>query len=329
MWQPTGPLPSAVYWRRRALAAVFAAVIVLGAMVAVSPDEWAMTTRAALPHSQPTEGTADGLDADGDGSGGLTAAAGTSHAAGLPSAVGGTSGAPASGGAAPAGTAALAAGGTSLTEGGLASVGAMVAPRALVNGGSPAIGPTAGSEGVAAPTGGAPGAPQGNGAAIPAASVTSEQLRPDESPRPAPVAAPVPVPPTGPVPCTNAMIGVTSEIDAPVHVVGQRPVLRLVITNTSAQPCVRDLDSSRQEIAIWSGDGKTRLWSSNDCGNAGSPDLRTLVPGQPVVFAVTWAGRTSTPGCAQARTVVPAGDYRMVSRLDDDVSQPTSFRLTP
>ncbi|MBA3905784.1 MAG: hypothetical protein H0X35_03740 [Pseudonocardiales bacterium] len=125
------------------------------------------------------------------------------------------------------------------------------------------------------------------------------------------------------------MIGVTSEIDAPVHVVGQRPVLRLVITNTSAQPCVRDLDSSRQEIAIWSGDGKTRLWSSNDCGNAGSPDLRTLVPGQPVVFAVTWAGRTSTPGCAQARTVVPAGDYRMVSRLDDDVSQPTSFRLTP
>jgi hypothetical protein len=158
--------------------------------------------------------------------------------------------------------------------------------------------------------------------------VTSEQLRADETPRPAPVALPVPVPPTGPVPCTNAMIGVTAEIDQPVHTVGQHPVFRLVITDTSPQPCVRDLDSSRQEIVVWSGDGKVRLWSSNDCGNSGRPDLRTLVPGQPVVFAVTWAGRTSAPGCALPRTVVPAGNYRLVSRLDGDTSPATLFRLT-
>jgi hypothetical protein len=123
------------------------------------------------------------------------------------------------------------------------------------------------------------------------------------------------------------MLGVTAEIDRPVHVVGEHPVLRLVVTDTSAAPCVRDLDSSRQEIVVWSGDGKTRLWSSNDCGNPGSPDLRTLVPGQPVVFAVTWVGRTSAPGCPASRTVVPAGDYRVVSRLDDDISQPTPFHL--
>jgi hypothetical protein len=169
----------------------------------------------------------------------------------------------------------------------------------------------------------------GGAAGTPSASTTSEQLRPDESPRPAPLAAPVPVPPTGPVPCTNGMIGVTAEIDSPVHAVGEHPVLRLVITDTSAQPCVRDLDSSRQEIVVWSGDGKTRLWSSNDCGNPARPDLRTLVPGQPVVFAVTWAGLISAPGCAQPRTVVPAGAYRVVSRLDDDVSAATPFHLAP
>ena len=60
-----------------------------------------------------------------------------------------------------------------------------------------------------------------------------------------------------------------------------------------------------------------------------SPDLRTLIPGQPVAFAVTWAGRTSTPGCAAARTVVPAGSYRVMTRLDDDISAPTPFQLTP
>jgi hypothetical protein len=160
-------------------------------------------------------------------------------------------------------------------------------------------------------------------------AATSEQLQPDLTPRPAPVATPVAVPPTGPVPCTNAMTGVTAEIDRPVHKVGERPVLRLVVTNTSTQPCVRELDPSRQEIVVWSGDGKIRLWSSNDCGNAGRPDLRTLIPGQPVAFAVSWAGRTSTPGCAQPRTVVPAGNYRVMSRLDDDISAPTPFQLTP
>jgi len=44
---------------------------------------------------------------------------------------------------------------------------------------------------------------------------------------------------------------------------------------------------------------------------------------------VTWAGRTSTPGCAAARTVVPAGSYRVMSRIDDDISAPTPFQLTP
>jgi len=176
---------------------------------------------------------------------------------------------------------------------------------------------------------GSSAAPASPAAPASARGATSEQLQPDLTPRLSPVATPVAVPPTGPVPCTNAMTGVTAEIDRPVHKIGEHPVLRLVVTNTSPQPCVRDLDASRQEIVVWSGDGKLRLWSSNDCGNAGSPDLRTLIPGQPVAFAVTWAGRTSTPGCAAARTVVPAGNYRVMSRIDDDVSAPTPFQLTP
>lgn len=159
---------------------------------------------------------------------------------------------------------------------------------------------------------------------------TPERLRPDTTPRPSvPVPSPVQVPATGPVPCANGMIKVTAEIDTPDHRVGDRPVLRLAITDVSPQPCVRDLDAARQEIVVWSGDGRTRLWSSNDCGNPGAPDLRTLVPQQPVVSAVTWAGRTSTPGCAAPRTVVPAGAYRVLSRLDDIISAPTPFLLNP
>ena len=53
------------------------------------------------------------------------------------------------------------------------------------------------------------------------------------------------------------------------------------------------------------------------------------MPGQPVAFAVTWAGRTTTPGCAEVRTVVPAGSYQVMTRVDDDISAPTPFTRLP
>jgi len=380
MWEPVGPLPVAVYWRRRGVAAVAALALatlsVWGVTTVTStPQESTPTTRAALSNPQPgvdggvpiadgaagataavggppgtaLDGTAGaggtGSAAPGapptDGAPGL--AAGATPAAGTPAAgsptAGTSAGAPGTGipaAGAPAGGSAAGAPGPGAAEAG-APAGA---PAAVTPPAAAADVPAAGAAPGGA-TGTVPGTPAGSSAAPPppaavppattpgARGATSEQLQPDLTPRPAPVATPVAVPPTGPVPCTNAMTGVTAEIDQPTHKVGEHPVLRLVVTNTSPQPCVRDLDASRQEIVVWSGDGKLRLWSSNDCGNAGSPDLRTLIPGQPVAFAVTWAGRTSTPGCAAARTVVPAGSYRVMTRLDDDVSAPTPFQLTP
>ena len=73
------------------------------------------------------------------------------------------------------------------------------------------------------------------------------------------------------------MLTAAAEVDPAVHKVGSHPVLRLVITNVSGQPCVRDLDAARQEIVVWSGDGADRLWSSNDCVN--NPDHRPAHPG--------------------------------------------------
>lgn len=199
---------------------------------------------------------------------------------------------------------------------------------------SPPSPPTSPSPSAQAPS--KPG-PEGSPSPVPsvttpggAPATTSEELRSDETPRRSvPAATPVPVPSTGPVPCTDAMLTAGSEIDRPQHKVGDKPLLRLVITNISSQPCVRDLDSAKQEIVVWNSGQTAKLWSSNDCTNAASTDLRTLVPGQPVAFAVTWAGRTSTPGCAEPRTVVPAGNYRVLTRLDDIVSPPTPFTITP
>ncbi len=258
MWEPVGPLPASVYWRRRWVA-------VAGAVAAVL----LVAGTAGLLTSPRTDGTAT-----------VRASRAALSAPQVPSP-------------------------------------SPVSPAPPVPTDPPPP-PASAKPGTGSPPPGTPPA------------TTSEELRPDETPRRSvPVATPVPVPPTGPVPCTTAMLAVTAEIDRPQHKVGDRPLLRLVVTNTSGQPCVRDLDSARQEIVVWNSDQSAKLWSSNDCTNVAGSDLRTLVPGQPVAFSVTWAGRTSTPGCAQPRTVVPPGSYRVLTRLDDIISPPTMFTLTP
>ena len=254
MWEPVGPLPATVYWRRRGAAAL-GTVAVLGLLV------WSVLS-LAIPAREST----------------IRAA----------------------------------------------SRAAVSAPQPTTP--PPASAPTPASTPGAGTSPGGEANPIVEPAPVAAGPATAEQLQPDDSPRPAlPAPPPIPVPATGPVPCSDDMIGVAAEIDAAEHRMGQRPTFRLVVTNISKQPCVRDLDPGRQEIVVWSLDGE-RLWSSNDCSNGSTADLRTLVPGQPVAFAVTWAGRTSSPGCAGTRTVVPAGKYRVMSRVDGVISPPTDFQ---
>lgn len=179
-----------------------------------------------------------------------------------------------------------------------------------------------------------PGTPPGTagsspGPPAPNAGPGDETVRPDDTPRPS-VQVPegVPSPPTGPVPCSDPMIEVRAETGQPTYPAGARPELRLVVTNTSGQPCVRDLDGAEQEIAVWSGDGADKLWSSNDCVNPATEDLRTLVPGQPVAFAVTWSGLGSEAGCAAERDRVAPGGYRVLARLGTVVSEPVPLLMS-
>jgi hypothetical protein len=265
VWEPIGPLPAAVYWRRR-FVAILSTVVALVALAWIAAAALTSTTppapsRAAVSAPQQVDPSP------------------------VPATVPGTGGAETGG----AGT------------GGAEALGSGAPPSS---------------------------APEASTSDLPA--TTSEIVLPDDTPR-APVAVPesVPVPPGGPVPCTNEMISVGAEIDEAEHRVGERPTLRLVVVNISDQPCVRDLDGARQEIVVWSGDGVDRLWSSNDCVNPETVDLRTLVPGQPVAFSVRWAGRTSTPGCAEERVVVPAGAYRVLTRVDDVISAPAPFLRSP
>jgi hypothetical protein len=149
-----------------------------------------------------------------------------------------------------------------------------------------------------------------------------------ESPAPEqaePAPADVPAAPSPGGPCGDDMIAL--EVRSPGSAAaGSRPTFDLVVTNTSAVPCVRPLDKELQEIVLFDGAG-TRLWGSNDCFPEASDDARTLAPGESVAFPLVWGGRTSEPTCAAERTVLGPGQYVLRGRLDTKVSGDAPFAV--
>jgi hypothetical protein len=136
---------------------------------------------------------------------------------------------------------------------------------------------------------------------------------------------PAPAPEAG-GPCTGEMLAV--EVRTPRSVAtGSKPVFELVVTNASEVPCVRDLDKGLQELILLDGAG-ARVWGSNDCFPESGRDVRTLAPGEAVVFPVVWGGLTSDPDCAAERNPPPPGAYAVRGRLDTTISPDAPLTLT-
>jgi len=134
--------------------------------------------------------------------------------------------------------------------------------------------------------------------------------------------------PTGAMPrCPDSDIGLVAQVDSPTYRVGQRPLFRLVVDNIGAGACTRDLDSGLRDLVVTDADGAS-IWANNDCDLAGHTDVRTLQPGKPLVFSVSWSARTSSPGCRAQRTAAPAGAYHLVAKLGRLTSKPALFTLT-
>ncbi len=144
------------------------------------------------------------------------------------------------------------------------------------------------------------------------------------SPSPPTSTAVVPPPPT----CIDPSIAVVAQVAQPPYPVGQQPVFRILVGNVGKTPCARDLNAALQSVTVFTADGGTRLWSSNDCYPGKSTDVPTLAPGQVKTFSVKWSGTTSEPTCTADRTRVPAGQYRVVATLGKLASAPVPFTLT-
>ncbi|MEO6879441.1 MAG: hypothetical protein ABI181_00650 [Mycobacteriaceae bacterium] len=167
-------------------------------------------------------------------------------------------------------------------------------------------------------------ASQTNPAAPTAAAVPSAATSGAPSVAPPISTAATPPPPT----CVDPSVAVVAQVAQPSYPLGQQPVFRILISNVGKTPCARDLNAALQSVTVFTADGSTRLWSSNDCYPGKTTDVPTLAPGKVTTFSVKWAGTTSEPTCTADRTPVPAGQYRVVAALGKLVSAPVPFTLT-
>lgn len=127
--------------------------------------------------------------------------------------------------------------------------------------------------------------------------------------------------------CPDQSLAVKVNVGQATYRAGEQPVFGIVITNISSTACERDMGSGLQVISVQSLDGQRRMWASTDCYPDGTPDVRTLNPGQQAAFTVTWSGSSSQPNCAGERVAVPPGPYTVVAQLGSVRSSPEPFNI--
>ncbi len=168
-------------------------------------------------------------------------------------------------------------------------------------------------------------APATNSATTPSTTTTRA---PTPTTPPAPASAPTTAAAPAVPACPDASIGLRAQVAAPSYPVGELPVFRILVSNTGATPCTRDLDAALQSATVYAADGTTRVWSSNDCFPGRSTDSPTLTPGKTTTFSVKWSRTTSEPTCTADRAPVAAGAYQVVVSLGTLTSAPAPFTLT-
>ncbi|MCX2733714.1 hypothetical protein OOZ19_26015 [Saccharopolyspora sp. NFXS83] len=144
---------------------------------------------------------------------------------------------------------------------------------------------------------------------------------------PAPAAAPPPPPP-----CADQDLRLAAEPVDATYPAGEPIALRMILTNASSKPCVRDTNRTLREIVVSTSDG-TRFWSSNDCQVETTNETPLLEPGESVRNEIEWTGAASTRDatpkqCAAEHDTAVAGDYVVGARLEGLISQPVPFKIT-
>jgi len=142
--------------------------------------------------------------------------------------------------------------------------------------------------------------------------------------------APVAPPGLGVPLCDDAQLTVT-PVPAKATLPVSSPIdIRLIIQNSSAHACARDVGADVQELRIVR--GAETIWSSDHCGAARGTDVRAFPAAGRREYMVTWNGHSSTSGdkCTAGMPAGPVtpGTYQLVGRVGSKTSNPVTLTLS-
>lgn len=278
---PIGPLPSSIYWRRRAVAASLVALVavlivwIVGSVGNGRKGDEGSGGRTPAPTITPGPGQSGPAiseqpggrdDSGGDGGGDGTNGSGGNGSSGGP---GGT----ADGGATGGGT------------GGSADGGA--------TGGTGAGGESGGFGGTTG--GGTPGRP------VPAGSTLPD--------------------------CTPGSMKLTLRSAKVAYEPGEKPLFRLVVSNSSATTCKADFGPKAAVFTVTNAEGD-EVWSSKHCPRPAGSRLLQVPARSTITHSVQWDRGRSAPQCATPPAgPAGAGTYLVEAVFPGVKVLPASFRL--
>jgi hypothetical protein len=155
---------------------------------------------------------------------------------------------------------------------------------------------------------------------------------PTNSPSPTPTTTPTPTPSPSPTStdsaprCSNEAIKVSVLADPVSSPAGSEIKFTLVITNTYASPCKRDVGARANELQVVS--ASDPQWSSDDCNPSKEVNEVVLMPNENYPTDVTWDQRKSKAGCPTKTASVDPGNFLVYGRNGEVVSEGTAFAIT-
>jgi hypothetical protein len=125
--------------------------------------------------------------------------------------------------------------------------------------------------------------------------------------------------------CSASQLSLSAAADKPSYVVGDSPVLSIVVQNTSSNACVQDLADPQVVLRVYN--GESRVWGSHDCKVEPGTDDRTLMPGAAVRVSIVWSGLSSQPNNCANRQRVGAGTYTVYASLSGREGKAAQFTI--
>jgi len=104
--------------------------------------------------------------------------------------------------------------------------------------------------------------------------------------------------------------------------------IKLKIQNISARTCTRDVGTVPEELYIIR--GKTKIWSSDDCGPTPGTahDVRSFKPGVLIYAELKWSSYDiTTHNCKKGTTPAAADSYDLFARVGTKTSAPVKFTI--